>query len=151
MAIEQAVKIGEWFKRHAEDGDGGWVVNVRPATVKVIDDIVEDSSAEVDEGLLPQHALPDSGAEQQDRCQAQEEHDDVPKHGKSREVPLEEQNNACTENEQVFKATAAAAAARHQKDIKPKKRKRPAYDKADVPEARTRFIDAIEIAISLKA
>ena len=55
-AVEQAGRVGEWFRRHAADnegsgghGGGRWMVNVKASSIKVIDDIVEVSSAEAGE------------------------------------------------------------------------------------------------------
>lgn len=119
-AIEQAVKVGEWFKRHAEDGDGGWVVNVRPSSVKVVDDIVEDGAMQA-ESLGNQETY---GSEYQQRASGQHEQDEGTSNTAETMIKQKVQGN--------------------------KKRKRPMYDEGEVPEARTRFIDAIEIAISLK-
>jgi ribonuclease P/MRP protein subunit POP7 len=145
-AIEQAVRVAEWFKRHAQDGDSGWVVNVRPASVKVIDDIVEGPSAKADGELREEQPREDNGAEQGGLGQVQKNDGDMQKHDKSEEKGPRSESKPLEEHGQVYKAGDA----RHQKDLGSKKRKRPMYDEGDIPEARSRFIDAIEIAISMK-
>lgn len=146
-AIEQAARVGEWFKRHAEDGDGGWLVNVTPTSVKVIDDIVEDSSTDA------------AGVEQgndhtDDSLRADESPLDHAEDGSigQHENPGGDDAGNGHSLEQIGggqKASPAKGTALKDKKSAPKKRKRPTYDEDDVPEARTRFINAIEIAVSL--
>jgi ribonuclease P/MRP protein subunit POP7 len=145
-AIEQATKVGEWFKRHAEDGEGRWMVNVRPTNVKVIDDIVEDASANADSIQGANHHNGDSSRRHEsllDRVAG----DNIGK--------LDTNGNNLPENEDGHlqdgdQSSQAAVTAPKQKKQGPKKRKRPMYAEDEVPEARTRFIDAIEIAVSIK-
>ena len=132
-AIEQAVKVGEWFKRHAEDGDGEWVVQIRPKSVKVIDDIVEDVPPKADGRLQEGKSMENDRVEEEGLQQAQAKEADVLKHGRAR-----------------GEESDATGTAQHPRDRGRKKRKRPMYEEDDVPEARTRFIDAVEIGVSLK-
>ncbi len=142
-AIEQAAKVGEWFKRHA--GDGGWVVDVRAGSVKVIDDIVEDSSIKVDKV--------------QTRC---EEDENIPQVGAIRNlaendhIHVREENgdhepgngeNPLGSDKQVSHVEETES---KQRIPRRKKRKHAMYDADDVPEARARFINTVEIAVSLK-
>jgi ribonuclease P/MRP protein subunit POP7 len=147
-AIEQAARIGEWFKRHAEDGDGGWVVHIRPLSVKVIDDIVEDSSTAA-EKVQETPAPVNDGARQEESSPAfpagdtvDQPEDDM----ENRAGSAHEESQADNVDEQTPHTTTMPAKQKRSK----KKRKRPTYDADDVPEARTRFINAVEIAVSLK-
>jgi ribonuclease P/MRP protein subunit POP7 len=147
-AIEQAARVGEWFKRHSEDGDGGWIVDVRPLNVKVIDDIVEDSSTPVDNLQARPKQVNDSRRQEESSldCSASEKVDKLEDDGVDQagnpDAPSQSDKG---DNE----ASQVAAIAPTQKQSH-KKRKRPMYDAEDVPEARTRFINAVEIAVSLK-
>jgi ribonuclease P/MRP protein subunit POP7 len=147
-AIEQAARIGEWFKRHAEDGDGGWVVDVRPTSVKVIDDIVEDSSTVVDNVRASPGQVNDSARQEESPpdCSASENvdkiEDDVMDRAKSA--------RGASQGDKGDEPTCHAAKMPPKPKKSHKKRKRPMYDADDVPEARTRFINAVEIAVSLK-
>jgi ribonuclease P/MRP protein subunit POP7 len=145
-AIEQAARVGEWFKRHAEDGDGGWVVTVKPTSVKVVDDIVEeapmtpdDLKTNDDDQAIDPKAEPDSNDEKIDGPPVQ------PQEGISQTNVGS--SGPCKEEE----VSETADTAKVPQSPKRKKRKRPMYGEDDVPEARTRFVNAIEIAISLKA
>jgi ribonuclease P/MRP protein subunit POP7 len=145
-AIEQATKVGEWFKRHAEDGGGGWVVNVRPTNVKVIDDIVEETSANAD-SIQGAHHQNDDGSRRHKSLLDRVAGDNIGE--------LDTNGNNLPENEDSQlqdggQSSQAAVTAPKQKKQGPKKRKRPMYAEDEVPEARTRFIDAIEIAVFIK-
>ncbi len=145
-AIEQAAKVGEWFKRHAEDGDGGWVLDVRPTSVKVIDDIAADSSAEVD-GMQAGCDSNDDGARADGLPPDNAQGDNIDRHDKTEGNPPEIRHDSLQDDNDALEAEETAS---KQKTLQPKKRKRPTYDEDDVPEARTRFINAIEIAVSFK-
>ncbi len=142
-AIEQAAKVGEWFNRHAEDG--GWVVDVRAGSVKVIDDIVEDSSITVDK--VQTRCEEDENISQVETLEnpAENEHihvregDGDQKHGNG-DNPLASDRHVSHAEEEEPKPRIRRA----------KKRKRAMYDADDVPEARTRFINTVEIAVSVK-
>ena len=146
-AIDQAVKVGEWFKRHAEDRDGGWVVNVRPTSVKVIDDIVEDPSAEANGSIQNGGSLEDDSIVQEELQPAKEKGGKAQDHRGREKRQSEAGSDSVEEQEQ---APEGARTLQQPKGHKAKKRKRPMYDQDDIPEARTRFIHAIEIAISLQ-
>ena len=145
-AIEQAAKVGEWFKRHAEDGDGGWVVDVRPTSVRVIDDIVEDSSAKAD--IMQAECDQNEDGSQREKSMVNgSEKDRIDKQRKDGGNQSRSEDSSLQDTKQV---SQAAEAAPKQKTPRFKRRKRPIYDEDDVPEARTRFIHAVEIAVSLK-
>jgi ribonuclease P/MRP protein subunit POP7 len=142
-AIAQAVKVGEWFKRHAGDGDGGWVVNIRPATVKVVDDIVEDPTLAVGNSHSEGSWGFDGSRPEMTHLERTEDH--MQKDGDNQP---EDEDHAQPEEDHP---SQAAETERKETRPTPKKRKRPTYDDDDVPEARSRFINAIEIAVSLKS
>lgn len=145
-AIEQAAKVGEWFKRHAEDGDGGWVVNVRPTSVKVIDDIVQVSSTNMDR-VQARHGHSD-GSIPGDESQLDPGPSTViHTHAGSGDREPACQDIPSGEDNQPFQGAEIVP---KQKKLAFKKRKRLMYEEDDVPEARTRFVHAIEIAVSLK-
>lgn len=142
-AIEQAAKVGEWFKRHAEDG--GWLVDVRAGSVKVIDDIVEDSSTKVEK--LQTGCDEDENISQSEtvRHPAEKDHIHAPKENGDHKL-----GNGDNSSEGDEHASHAVETAPKQKAPRHNKRKRSIYDADDVPEARTRFIHAVEIVVSLK-
>lgn len=144
-AIEQAAKVGEWFKRHAEDGDGGWVVRVRPTSVKVVDDIVESTSAKVDK-VQAGHQQLDASILPDEPPPGDTEGGDVQINERGGTRQLESGDNLMQDEKQISRAGKAAP---KQKKLRLKKRKRPMYDEDDIPEARTRFVNAVEIAVSL--
>jgi ribonuclease P/MRP protein subunit POP7 len=145
-AIEQATKVGEWFKRHAEDGEGGWVVNVKAKSVKVIDDIVEDAAASAD-GTHTAHDHNDDNSRR---------HESIPDLVEGNSIGRQEKNgsnqpeNGGNQSLEDNLSSQTARDAPKQKQRRPKKRKRPIYAEDKIPEARTRFINAIEIAVSIK-
>lgn len=146
-AIEQVVKVGEWFKRHAADGDGGWVVTVQATSVKVIDDIVESPTAQVHDSTSNGGSVEDNPVVQE-RLQAAQGKAFNTKDQEGHEKQQVESGNDPRKGDEH--PSEGARTAKRAKDYKAKKRKRPMYDQDDVPEARTRFIHAIEIAISLQ-
>jgi len=146
-AIEQAARIGEWFKRHAEDGDGGWMVDIRPLSVKVIDDIVEDSSTLADnvQDAIPEQVNDTARRDEPPLDFSASGNDIVTQAGGAHEASQADKADKCDEQ-----ASHDAATSPPKQKKSRKKRKRPMYDAEDVPEARTRFINAVEIAVSLK-
>jgi ribonuclease P/MRP protein subunit POP7 len=144
-AIEQAVKVGEWFKRHADDGDGGWVVKVRPTSVKVVDDIVEISPS-MTQMLHVADNHYDDGAR---RSESQSDEGDEASAQKQNTNGSPQPKADTSSKQKGEQASEMAVPAQKQKIQRPKKRKRPMYDEDGIPEARTRFIDAIEISVSL--
>ncbi|ERF69922.1 hypothetical protein EPUS_05466 [Endocarpon pusillum Z07020] len=142
-AIEQAAKVGEWFMRHAEDG--GWLVDVRAGSVKVIDDIVEDSSSKVEKVQTVCDEDENTSQFETLRNPAEKDHVHAPKENGDHKL-----GNGDNPSEGDEHASHVVETAPKQKAPRHKKRKRSMYDADDVPEARTRFIHAVEIAVSLK-
>jgi ribonuclease P/MRP protein subunit POP7 len=132
-AIEQALKVGEWFKR--KEGELACKVEVRTGSVQVVDDLVE---VEGDQG---DDAREERAADSAEAGGESVEQDAGPSSG----------NTAATVVESSPKEEIPGQRM-EQRDKKGRrgKRKRAMYDKDDMPEARIRWINTVEVVISLK-
>ena len=132
-AIEQALKVGEWFK--SKEGELACKVEVRTGSLQVVDDLVE----------------------------AQGEEEDVAEEATdTAETDMEFSNEGAVVISENPQATVAPKVPPQEDDSKQKmeqkgkkrrkrgKRKRAMYDKVDMPEARIRWVNTVEVAISLK-
>lgn len=119
-AIEQALKVGEWFK--SKEGELACKVEVRTGSLQVVDDLVEAQGEEED--VVEEVA---------DAAET-----DVEKAAIAPKTPPQEDDS-----EQKVEQKG-------KKRRKRGKRKRAMYDKDDMPEARIRWINTVEVAISLK-
>lgn len=119
-AIEQALKVGEWFK--SKEGELVCKVEVRTGSLQVVDDLVEAQGEEED--VVEEVA---------DAAET-----DVEKAAIAPKTPPQEDDS-----EQKVEQKG-------KKRRKRGKRKRAMYDKDDMPEARIRWINTVEVAISLK-
>jgi ribonuclease P/MRP protein subunit POP7 len=131
-AIEQALKVGEWFKSKEEELV--CKVEVRTGSLQVVDDLVE----------------------------AQGEEDVVEEAADTAETDVEFSNEGGVVVNEDPQAAVAPKTPSQEDDSKQKmgqkgkkrrkrgKRKRSMYDKDDMPEARIRWINTVEVAISLK-
>lgn len=163
-AMEQALRIGEWFR--TQEKEILCQVEVRTGNVSVVDDIVEVAAG------------PETDAEgSEDINPSDEEHVDEVEVGQNAalqensgaecgettlellgattkstgEQGVESPNPADTDrmpNESAFDISPGDAQAK--KPLRRKKRKRPMYDQDDVPEARLRWVKTVEVAISLQ-
>ena len=138
-AIEQALKVGGWFK--SKEAELACNVTVRTGSVQVVDDLVE---VEQDEGEDVKNE------EGPDGCEAADEQTE-------QEITMSSNNTAeATAEEslpQEVKSEQKVEEKVEEKDKKRRrrgKRKRATYDKDDMPEARKRWINTVEIVISLK-
>jgi ribonuclease P/MRP protein subunit POP7 len=132
-AIEQALKVGEWFK--SKEGELACKVEVRTGSLQVVDDLVEAQG---------------------------DEEDMIEKVADCAETDVELSNEgAAVISEDPQEGTAPKTLPQEEgleQKIEPKgkkrrkrgKRKRAMYDKDDIPEARTRWINTVDVAISLK-
>ncbi|KIV79968.1 hypothetical protein PV11_07506 [Exophiala sideris] len=143
-AMEQALRIGEWFK--TKETEFLCNVEVRPGSVSVVDDIVgveNDEEEEKEEETTMTTAIEygdttlemvggvTTSSTTAELVQSSED----PKRGKkSAEVDADADDS-------VGKTGGTR---------KRKKRKRPVYNEEDVPEARLRWIKTVEVAISLQ-
>ena len=135
-AIEQVLKVGEWFR--SKEDELGCKVEVRTGSALVVDDIVEVVGQEES----PEHGGLGAGSEEQENKGATAV-EDVECRGAERQ-----QGENSPDVEMRVEGHENVQKARHKKNRN--KRKRAMYDKDDVPEARTRWIKTVEVAISLK-
>jgi ribonuclease P/MRP protein subunit POP7 len=142
-AMEQALKVGEWFQRR--EGELACTVAVRTGSVQVVDDLVEVEVEVGGEGDPGDDAGEEPAAVAADSAEevggGSVEHGAGSSSGGTGVVvvdssPPEEMPGQRTEQ--------------RGKKRRRGKRKRPMYDKGDMPEARIRWINTVEVAISLK-
>lgn len=134
-AIEQALKVGEWFKSKEEEL--ACKVEVRTGSVQVVDDLVEADGEEDESGR--EEDVADS-AEAGDESMGQEawsSNDNTGAAAEGSSSPTEQTPQQKTEH-------------RGKKRRRRGKRKREMYDKDDMPEARIRWINTVEVVVSLK-
>jgi len=134
-AIEQAMKVGEWFK--SKEDEVTCKVEVRTGSVQVVDDIVE---VEVDE----KEAVVEDAESSQTREDGPEPSTEEPLATST--VPEEGTNQAGLEEDGLKKDTGQEGKRKRKRG----KKKRLMYDIEDMPEARVRWINTVEVAISLK-
>ena len=150
-AIGQAMKVGEWFK--SKEDEISCKVEVRTGSVQAVDDIVEvehENGAEDDAEIESEKAkTQDMPGDQHETLQA----------GRLENEPLT--GETVTTNSAPQEITVERGAPNelglennksenNKKRRKRGKRKKPMYDKDDMPEARLRWINTVEVAISLK-
>lgn len=150
-AIEQALRIAEWF-RNRED-EMLCQVEVRTGSVSVIDDIVELEPAE------------DIGDVEGDDEEEVEKNEDTQRRENSTllemgDTTLEllknlengEHPGAAQEADQMSSTVQEQAATFASKTKrKRRKHKKKEYDQDDLPEARLRWVKTVEVAVSLRA
>ncbi|KAJ9302943.1 hypothetical protein DTO271G3_317 [Paecilomyces variotii] len=122
-AIERALSVGRWFEEKEEE----YEVRVKTGTVLVVDDIVEDEEAKRREMEKKEKTGEESG-------------DDKKK----------EDGTAISED--ATRPADSEAAAPSKQPSKKRKRRAKAAVSGDVelPESRTRWVNMVEIAITLK-
>lgn len=123
------------------------MVTVKPTSVKVIDDIVKDSSAEAAEIVQGNDHTDDGLRANQSRL----DHASGDRIGQHEDTEGDNAGNGESQEQSGGgqKGPQVEGTALKQRKPTSMKRKRPTYDENDVPEARTRFINAIEVAVSL--
>lgn len=134
-AIEQAVKVGEWFK--SKEGELACLVEVRTGSVQVVDDIVE-AGGEGDGHLTEEEVAEDIEADDESVAEGGAVSNDKTTGVTAEKMPPKEENSA------------QAMEHKGKQRRKRGKRKRAMYDKDDMPEARIRWINTVEVAISLR-
>lgn len=149
-AIEQALRIGEWFRNREDEMLCN--VEVRTGSVSVIDDIVE---VEAIDG-----ATETEGHRDEDKVMAAQENDASLEVGDTTMEllgNLEGDQHTATQNAEKQVAEEPATdqndtdkSAPHSKR-KRKKSKKKEYDQDELPEARLRWVKTVEVAISLRA
>ena len=158
-AMDQALKVAEWFREREKDVFCN--VDVRYGNVAVVDDIVEvegESEGEEDvgkegEGESSEMLGMDPGETTLELM------GDTTVTSVIEETVFTDHNNNDDddENENENKDQDPTKPPQQQDSSKPikntrkrKRRKRPVYDADDIPEARMRWIKTIEVAVSLK-
>ena len=142
-AMEQALRVGEWFRRH--EGEVGCEVEVTTGSVQAIDDLVEadgdgvEGEGEEDkenDGIDDTFATMDETSELVDTSMLTNNSDVVPA--------------KMTGADELEAAKERGEEEAVKKKRRRQRRKRKQYDADEVPEARIRWIKTIEIAVSLK-
>jgi ribonuclease P/MRP protein subunit POP7 len=134
-AIEKALDLGRWF----EQKEGEYVVQVKPGSVLVVDDILEDGEAKEEE---------EKKEEKEERLangKAQQETNQV--------MPAGTIAHDMTEDESLRKhdTTALPEPSVEKKKKKRRRSKRNALSAdAELPESRTRWVNMVEITVNLK-
>jgi ribonuclease P/MRP protein subunit POP7 len=131
-AIEQALKVGEWFKDKEEEL--ACKVEVRTGSLQVVDDLVETQGDEDVVEEVAHRAETDVEFSNEGPAIISED----PQAATAPKMPPQEEGS-----EQKMEQKG-------KKRRKRGKRKRAMYDKDDMPEARIRWINTVEVAISLK-
>ena len=134
-AIEQALKVGGWFK--SKEAELACNVAVRTGSVQVVDDLVEVEG--VDSESVKEEEEPD-GSEAGD---GRTEQDITLSSNHTAEATAEE---SLPQEDKLEQKVEGKGKKRRRRG----KRKRATYDKDDMPEARKRWINTVEVAISLK-
>lgn len=149
-AIERALSVGRWFEGRSEE----YAVRVSTGCVLVVDDVVED---EEEKRRLQLLLLQEEGERQRQQQQQQQQGKGKENNGDEEEnvsVPAPMQQPPAMDStepeprpEQSTSSSTSSKAAG-----KGKKRKRTTTIPTDVelPETRTRWVNMVEVAVSLK-
>ena len=161
MAMEQALRVGQWFKE--KEWEMPVDVEIKTGSVIVVDDIVEK------EEPSPTELGPAATAEAREELSDVENMEVDAKDDSTAHTPspqLNEEQSSGSTHEDIPTDTAninsqakvegsdakevSASAKKARSRASRRKKKRPAYGEDEVPEARTRWVKMVEIAISLK-
>lgn len=129
-AIEKALSVGRWFERDQDK----FCVRVTTGTVLVVDDVEEDEGLKkriVEEGERLQKQQP--GADKSEQGESQEHSGGI---GATSSLPL---STPSSSTPGVSKSAS-----------KKRKRAANAVTSDELPETRTRWVNMVEIAVSLK-
>ena len=152
MAMGQALKVGQWFRE--KEKELAVNVEVNTGSVIVVDDIVEldEDDAKSEEGtttLEGGNVIMDDDIPPQ-QGQTTEEAGPVATttetEAKTTHNGQDEDLSKPSTNQEQPEPTTKKRSSRASR----RRKKRPTYDKEDVPEARTRWVKMVEVAISLK-
>lgn len=140
-AMEKALSVGRWFE--GADGDGGkgggeYSVRVNTGSVLVVDDVVEDES---EKGRLLEELEGEKNAEKEQ--QEQQQPPPPP------QQPQPQQNTG--DDTSLISTPPTQPPPPKQPGKSNRKRKRSAISAdEELPETRTRWVNMVEVAISLK-
>jgi len=157
-AMEKALKVGEWFRN--KEKEFLCRVEVAPGSVSVVDDIVPDKSSDEDEeGGVD---VVDQQAQNGETSVFVDHYGDTTLelglgYGPQGDVtastlePAQSLHLATGDTNTTNESSGSLSAIEDKRRPRrhKKKRKRPAYEVDDVPEARIRWIKTVEVAISL--
>lgn len=143
-AVEKALRIGEWLKGK----EGGVNVRVETGSTIVVDDLVEvqpDRNKEAEDNGQGEQT---TNAEIKGTAYESGENPSAPNTTSATNIEEQKESHNYCQNldERAPSENPTAPPTRKRK----KKRKREMYDLEIMPEARTRWIKTIEVAISLK-
>jgi ribonuclease P/MRP protein subunit POP7 len=156
-AMAQALHVGEWFRTHEKDMLCN--VEVRTGSVSTVDDIVEGRGDDENEDA-------DAGKDDGEAAQAEEESlkpqygdttlellggVDTTMLGSAEQATSTGDSKAEGVDEKGGADTGMDDSLGKQSRRKRKKRKRQMYEADELPEARIRWVNTVEIAISLQA
>ncbi|KAJ9606554.1 hypothetical protein H2200_008562 [Cladophialophora chaetospira] len=158
-AMEQALRVAEWFR--TQEKDMLCTVEVRTGSVSTVDDIVEVEAEDgVDKenqhvegnGMGAGHEEPDSAKVQLgDTTLELLGRVDVTTLGSAEETQLSGGSNDDTVKEKIDTDVAVDDSLVKLSRRKRTKRRREVYEAEELPEARIRWVKTVEIAISLQA
>lgn len=140
-AMEKALSVGRWFE--AEERAGEFAVRVKTGCVLVVDDVVEDEE-------LKRRIVEEGG-----RMRRELEQGESQGSGKGGEAPAEKETGLSQVGEDgvsLFTSSGPSDAPVSKSASKKMKRTVNAAAAADdeLPESRTRWVNMVEIAVSLK-
>lgn len=148
-AMEQALRIAEWFRNKEKEMLTN--VEVRTGSVSVVDDLVETDVAgddepeakdgEEDKENLEESTMLEGGDTTMELLGLMKAADQASKQ------TMNAPTIAGTDQQPVEQGTDPVQASKRGR----RKRKRKEYDANDIPEARLRWVKTVEIAISLRA
>ncbi|KAL2223165.1 Rpp20 subunit of nuclear RNase MRP and P-domain-containing protein [Thermoascus aurantiacus ATCC 26904] len=136
-AIEKALSVGRWFEQRADE----YAVRVKTGSVLVVDDIEEDE--EEKRRLIEQEQKEKQKQEQQQQQQGQE--GEVP----SSTTTTTTTKSTDTEQQQQQPDSTAPSSKSASKKRKRRAKSTVSTD-AELPETRTRWVNMVEIAVTLK-
>ncbi|KIX05004.1 uncharacterized protein Z518_05876 [Rhinocladiella mackenziei CBS 650.93] len=140
-AMEQALRVGEWFRN--KEKAVLCKVEVRAGSVSVVDDIVE---------VEEDNERKESGSPEESKMQRGETTlamlgDNITGSAEQDQTPIHEEYGAGQGKTSLDTDMGDAS---RKKTRRKKKRKRPVYEEDDLPEARLRWVKTVEVAISLR-
>ncbi|EXJ85072.1 hypothetical protein A1O3_05747 [Capronia epimyces CBS 606.96] len=143
-AIEQALRVGEWFQN--KEKELLCTVVVRAGSVSVVDDIVE---IDPEDKTVDEEHMGDIQEESKMECgdTTLELFGDVTTGTDEQQSTGHDESKA---GQQVPSSGMATGDTPVKKTRRKKKRKRPMYKEDDLPEARLRWVKTVEVAISLQ-
>ncbi|KAL9114924.1 MAG: hypothetical protein Q9227_001167 [Pyrenula ochraceoflavens] len=146
-AVEKALRIGEWFRRK----ESGMKVEVKTGSTVVVDDLVEVDEGEDNDRI--RDVATEHNASGLPAATAQNGENSTEEKGQLNEAALIATTDAVLSGgaaPTILEASISPSKPLPSKRAAKKsrrKRKRDVYDLADMPEARTRWIKNVEVAI----